>query len=156
MKALMALVATFACAGTALAGDVYVTKDANGNLVYTDTPQTVPAKRLDIRTADPEPSPAPAPARDNPQTQQNGAPQQASASSEGQEVTSRQSASSMEEDRVKRCSDARQQYQTLMNSWRIFDEGPDGERVYLTSDQIDAARQNAKQVMDQFCGEQEQ
>lgn len=154
MKALMALVATLACTGTAMAGDVYVTKDANGNLVYTDTPQTVPAKRLDIRTADPEP--VPPPVRDVPQPQPNTAQQQAPANDQGQEATDRQAATSMEEDRVKRCSDARQQYQTLMNSWRIFDEGPDGERVYLTSDQIDAARQNAKQVMEQFCGGQQQ
>lgn len=156
MKALMALVATFACSGTTLAGDVYVTKDANGNLVYTDTPQTVPAKRLDIRVTDPEPSPAPAPARDIPQTLPNDAQQQTSANGQEREGADRQSASTMEEDRAKRCSDARKQYQTLMNSWRIFDEGPDGERVYLTSDQIDAARQNAKQVMDEFCGEQRQ
>ena len=154
MKALMALVATFACAGTTLAGDVYVTKDANGNLVYTDTPQTVPAKRLDIRAADPEPSPAPPPARDNPQTQQNVGKQQASANGGAKKITDPQSAATIEEDKAKRCADARQQYQTLMNSWRIYEQGPDGERIYLSSDQIDAARQNAKQVMDQFCGEQ--
>ena len=41
-----------------------------------------------------------------------------------------------------------------MNSWRLYEPGPNGERTYLTSEQIDQARVSAKQVMDQFCADQ--
>ena len=41
-----------------------------------------------------------------------------------------------------------------MNSRRLYEEGPNGERTYLTSEQIDKTRANAKEVMDQFCSGQ--
>ena len=65
-----------------------------------------------------------------------------------------QAAQTTAEDRAQRCVEARKRYQTLMDNWRIYEPGPNGERTYLTSDQIDAARANAKQVMDQFCSGQ--
>ena len=40
------------------------------------------------------------------------------------------------------------------DNWRVYEAGPDGERTYLTSEQIDAARANAKKVMDEFCAGQ--
>ena len=41
-----------------------------------------------------------------------------------------------------------------MDAQRLYEEGPNGERRYLDSQEIDAARANAKQVMDQFCSGQ--
>ncbi len=41
-----------------------------------------------------------------------------------------------------------------MSSYRLYEEGPDGERRYLTSEEIDTARANAKKMMDEFCGAQ--
>jgi hypothetical protein len=58
------------------------------------------------------------------------------------------------EDLAKRCADARRRYEVAMNSSRLYEQQPDGERRYLTSEEIDAARINAKQTMDTFCGDQ--
>jgi hypothetical protein len=58
------------------------------------------------------------------------------------------------EDKAKRCTDARQRYQALMDAQRLFEQDPSGERRYLDSAEIDAARANAKQVMDEFCSGQ--
>jgi hypothetical protein len=55
------------------------------------------------------------------------------------------------EDKAKRCTDARQRYQTMMDSQKLYEQDPNGERRYLDSAEIDAARANAKQVMDEFC-----
>jgi hypothetical protein len=56
------------------------------------------------------------------------------------------------EDLAKRCTEARQRYQTYMESHRLYTEDPNGQRQYLSSEEIDAARATAKQAMDQFCG----
>jgi hypothetical protein len=58
------------------------------------------------------------------------------------------------EDKAKRCADARQRYQSYMDAHRLYEDGPDGQRRYLTSEEIDASRASAKQVMDQFCSGQ--
>ena len=41
-----------------------------------------------------------------------------------------------------------------MEAHRLYEQGPNGERIYLDSDQIDATRQSAKQAMDQLCSAQ--
>lgn len=149
MKLQAVLIAVVLYSGATVAGDVYVTKDSQGNVVYTDTPRTIPAQLLDIRV---------------PEAHQ-AAPQQGSASQPQTKVAdaatgakpppsaSRASAEAMADDKVKRCTDSRQQYQTLMNSWRVFEPGPNGERIYLTSEQIDAAREDARKAMEQFCSD---
>ena len=41
-----------------------------------------------------------------------------------------------------------------MNAQRLYEQSaPDGERRYLTDAELDAARENAKKVMDEFCAE---
>ncbi len=149
MKAMAMLLSGLLLSAAAGAGDVYVTTDAQGHPVYTDTPQAVPAQKVDIHTASPEPTAA-VPGSSSPAKQS--APQSTSAPS--QQMTAQQAAQATAEDRAKRCTDARQRYQGLMESWRIYEPGPDGERTYLTSEQIDAARANAKKVMDEFCAGQ--
>jgi hypothetical protein len=42
-----------------------------------------------------------------------------------------------------------------MNSQRLYEQGPnDAERRYLTDAEMDAAREDGKRVMDEFCNEQ--
>jgi hypothetical protein len=152
MKLMAMLLAGLLFAGTAGAGDVYVTKDAQGNPVYTDTPQAVPAQKVDVHVSNPEPaadSDEAAPAAKQPATSKA-----ASTSSPSQQAAAQKAAQTTAEDRAQRCLDARKRYQTLMDNWRLYEPGPNGERTYLTSEQIDAARANAKQVMDQFCADQ--
>jgi hypothetical protein len=152
MKQIATLFAGLLLAATAGAGDVYVTRDAQGNTVYTDTPQTVPAQKVDVRVGNPEPATdEQGPAAPATQPRQ---PAQAASDSPAQTAAAQQAAETTAEDKAKRCTDARQRYQTLWNSWRLYEPGPNGERTYLTSEQIDKARADAKQVMDQFCSDQ--
>jgi len=147
MKQIAVVLAGILLAGTAHAGDVYVTKDGKGNTVYTDTPQTLPAQKVAVQS---QGSSQPAAAQqDAPGTQD-----QASQKSEAQPAEARQAAADSAADRAKRCAEARQQYQNVMNSRRLYEEGPNGERTYLTSEQIDKTRANSKEVMDQFCSGQ--
>jgi hypothetical protein len=152
MRPIATILAGLLLAGPAAAGDVYVTKDAQGNNVYTDTPQTVPAQRVEVRTGVTDTSTATE--RYSAEMAQHANDEQAYAKSQAQESAARQAAQTTAEDKAQRCTEARQRYQTLMNNWRVYEQGPNGERTYLTSEQIDQARANAKQVMDQFCSDQ--
>ena len=49
MKQIAVVLAGILLAVAAHAGDVYVTKDAKGNTIYTDTPQTLPAEKVTVQ-----------------------------------------------------------------------------------------------------------
>jgi hypothetical protein len=53
--------------------------------------------------------------------------------------------------RQKQCADAQDRYQKLIEGRRLFKTGTDGERQYLTSDEIDSERLNAKRDIDAIC-----
>ncbi len=54
--------------------------------------------------------------------------------------------------RKKRCAEAQSHYQQLIDNRRLYKVDTTGEREYLTSAQIDAARLSAKQDVDGYCG----
>ena len=56
MKQTVTLVAALLVAAGAQAGDVYVTRDAKGNPIYTDTPQTLPAEKIGIASTSTDPA----------------------------------------------------------------------------------------------------
>ena len=56
MKPTVTFVAALLLAAGAQAGDVYVTKDAKGNPVYTDTPVSIPAQKVNIANSTTDPA----------------------------------------------------------------------------------------------------
>jgi hypothetical protein len=53
--------------------------------------------------------------------------------------------------RDKECADAKDRYKKLIEGRRLYKTGENGERQYLTSDEIDAERLNAKRDVDDIC-----
>ena len=53
--------------------------------------------------------------------------------------------------RQKQCADAQAHYKQLIEGRHLYKTGPDGERQYLTSDELDAMRLTAKQDVDTSC-----
>jgi len=51
MKPTLIVAALLLALGVAQASDVFMTKDAQGRPVYTDRPDTLPAQRLDVKSA---------------------------------------------------------------------------------------------------------
>lgn len=146
------LLAAVVLAGTAGAGEVYVTKDAQGRPIYTDTPQTVPAQKLDVRTSSTDPAQVQTRYSED---MKKYAADDASASKASTAKSDASKAQALTaEDKAKRCVDARNRYQAAMSSYRLYETGPDGERRYLDSAEIDATRIDAKKVMDELCGGQ--
>ena len=152
MKPTLTFVVALLLAAGAQAGDVYVTKDAKGNPVYTDTPQTLPAEKVGIASASTDPAVVQKRYSD---TMSQYAKDDAQDTKATAKTADAAKASAMTaEDKAKRCTDARQRYQTMMDSQRLYEQDPNGERRYLDSPEIDAARTNAKKVMDEFCSGQ--
>lgn len=151
MKLMLTMIVGLLLAGAAQAGDVYVVTDDKGNRVYTDRPQTLPAERTGIRSS--PTNPADVQARSEEQIKQVAANDGAATN---QKANSSDAATTgpTTDDRDQRCADARKRYETLMFNFRIYEVGPDGERRYLDSAEIDSARVEAKKVLDEFCGAQ--
>jgi hypothetical protein len=57
----------------------------------------------------------------------------------------------VEQTREKQCADAQDHYKKLIEGRRLYKTGANGERQYLTSDEIDAERVNAKRDLDAIC-----
>lgn len=53
--------------------------------------------------------------------------------------------------RDKQCADAQEHYKKLIEGRRLYKNGPDGERQYMTSEEIDTERLNAKRDIDSIC-----
>ena len=118
---------------------MYVTKDAKGNPVYTDVPATLPAEKVGIKSSSTDPAEV--------QKRYDASMKQYAADDAAKPTAAAASPAAMSpEEKAKRCADARQRQQAYLDAFRLYEEMPNGERRYLTSEEIDAARANAKQV----------
>jgi hypothetical protein len=149
-KSLLLLTLTSAtlAAGTA-AADVYKYKDEKGNIQYTDKPPQLPAERLNVKSQRTDVVAV----QERSQTEQK----QAAAASQQQQQARTQAADEKEAaqltatDKAERCTKARDRYDKYMNSHKLYEQGAEGERRYLSSEELDAARASAKASMDVLC-----
>ena len=148
------LMAALSIVATAHAGDVYVSRDADGNIVYTDTPQTIPAKKIGVASTPQDD--ADADARAQADQEQYQAQIQAANAADAKQAAAQQASQQSAEQQAQQCAAARERYQQMMEAHRLYEQGPNGERIYLDSDQIDASRQSAKQAVDQLCNSKPQ
>jgi hypothetical protein len=150
MQSRLLLVLTCLVAGAAFAGDVYVTRDAQGRPVYTDKPEMVPAKPVGIHSTDTDR--AAVQTQYSEQQQKFAAEEQKRARELADEAEAAKARELKAQDEEHRCAAARERLQAYNDSWRMYDEGPDGERRYMTSEEIDELRARAKRTVDEFCG----
>lgn len=149
MRPIVSLLAGLLLAGAAAAGDVYVTRDSQGRPIYTDRPDTLPANRLGIKNASTDD--AEVEARYQEEMDRYAADDDGAA----KESDSRQAKAATAEDKARRCAEARQRYESYTNAIRLYEEpAGGGERRYLSNEELDATRANAKQTMDEFCAGQ--
>ena len=127
-------------------GEVYRWKDANGLWHYSDQPQPGAelVKKAGNRSSSsnsPSPSNSPAPAAPT----DNGVPPLS------REVTQqvRQEAATAKNEQGKKATEA---YQSAITARRLYKEDDKGNRVFLSSAEIDAARLEARSTRDIACG----
>ena len=153
MQRVLLLVASLAVLGTAQASEVYMSKDAQGNIVYTDRPESLPAQKLKIASQSTDTVEIQRQSEEK--AQANAAADKAKADAARQSTAARQATELTAADKAKRCVDARARYEQVMTAQRLYEPGAtEGERRYLDSKEIDAARESTKQAMDEFCAGQ--
>jgi hypothetical protein len=136
------------CAG-AVSADVYMFKDAQGNVQYTDKPPTLPAERLNVQSR--KTDIVEVQARQEAEMTQlksaNQTRQKAVANQADQQAAQQLTA----KDKADRCVKARERYEKYSASLRLYETLPDGERRYLSDAELDSARTSAKSTMDELC-----
>jgi hypothetical protein len=148
MKRILIIAGCTLLAWSASASDVYVVTDAKGNRVYTDRPEQLPAEKVTVRTS---PSDTAA-GQKTPSVAPSSTARSAASKATTSDAAKAEQLSA--DDLARRCADARRRYEVAMNSSRLYEQAPNGERRYLSPEEINAARINAKQTMDTFCGDQ--
>lgn len=132
------------------ASEVYKTTDAQGRPIYTDKPVSLPAERIGVKTSSTDP--ADAQRRYDDEMKQMTSADAASEATTARSAEAQKAREMTDEDRARRCQDARQRYESYLTARRLYEPGSaDGERRYLSDAEIDAARADAKQLVDEFC-----
>jgi tRNA splicing endonuclease len=146
MKAILTLMAVLLVVGAAQASEVYKSTDAKGNTTYTDRPEVLPAEKVNVKTQQ----------TDTVEARKRYEDEMKSMAADDQKSASQDTfVAATAEDKAKRCKDARARYESYMNARRLFEPGAtEGERRYLSSEEIDATRADAKKTMDEFCSGQ--
>ncbi len=152
MHRLLLLVASLVVLGSAQASEVFITKDAQGRPIYTDRPESLPAQKVHVATQKPD-AVAAQPQYDE-KMKSYAEADKARAEAAKKSADSQQAKEMSATDKAKRCEESRTRYQNMMNARRLYEPGstPD-ERRYLDSNEIDAARADAKKLMDEFCAD---
>ncbi len=152
MKRLLLFAALIAWSGMAGAV-VYKWVDAQGKLQYGDRPPDgVHAELVEFLGSNPG-HVTTARASDSAPAGQPAQPARAPSANQSAEDTSDKKAieADVEQTRQKQCADAQDRYKKMIEGRRLFKAGANGEREYLTSDQIDTERLNAKRDVDTIC-----
>jgi hypothetical protein len=155
MKCLLLFAALLAWSGTAGAV-VYKWVDAQGKLQYGDRPPNgVHAEVVELLGTHGAHGPAAAKAPASAPTAN--ATANANATKTGDQPNQDDAAlkkvvdNDVAQTREKQCADAQERYKKLIEGRRIFKTGADGQRQYLSAEEIDAERLNAKREIDVTC-----
>jgi|HubBroStandDraft_2_1064218.scaffolds.fasta_scaffold195229_2 hypothetical protein len=148
MKRLLLCAALLAWSGLASAV-VYKWVDAQGKLQYGDRPpdgvHAEVVELLGTHSASNRNASAPARSADTAAkvAANNPLPKDAD--------TKREVDQDVAQTKEKQCTDAQERYKKLIEGRRIYKAGADGERQYLSSQEIDTERVNAKRDIDTIC-----
>jgi hypothetical protein len=133
--------------GALLAQEVYKSVDADGHVVYSDRGTTKNAPTTSIHVTEPDPAEAARLAKQ--QQLLNAAEKQR----QKEEAADSKGNAQAERNRQQKCERARNQYYRLHDARRIFDKrDADGNPIYLSDEEADAARDKARRAMTDACG----
>ena len=134
---------------------VYKWVDPKGEIHYSDRPPPPEGKLLSVDT-----SPQHGQSRANePAARPAQMPAVASVPTTGPAVSPEAAArlkqtvdSDVSNAHADQCKQAQDRYQNYVHSRRLYKEGPNKERIYLSDQELETERLNAKHEVDEFCG----
>jgi Domain of unknown function (DUF4124) len=129
--------------------DVYKFKDDKGNVLYTDKPSTLPAERLNVQSQ--KTDIVAVQARQEAEQKSRADADKAGTQNAQQRAEEQQASQMSAKDKADRCAKARERYDTYMNSQKLYEQAPNGDRRYLSSEELVSAREQARRSMDAMC-----
>ncbi len=141
-------VALLLLAGAAPSGaqEIYKSVDANGNVVYSDRAASKNAQTTPVHVTEANAQEAARLARE--QQLLNAADRQR----QKQEATEERAKETAERNRQHACETARNKYYQYKDAGRLYKRDADGNRVWLSDDDADAMREQARKAMLSACG----
>ena len=130
----------------ARADDIYKSVDAEGHVVYSDRPNSSAAQKADVAVQRADPKEAERLARQRMLLKAEDDQRRK------QELADSKAKAQQESNKKVQCQNARNHYNVLKDSRRIFAPGADGNREYYTDAQADAVREEARRAMTAACG----
>jgi hypothetical protein len=143
--------AVLALTATAAHADVYRFVDGQGRVQYSD--KWVPGSEL-IKTSERTRTNAPAAAAQARAAEQNklAVSNDRLAAQQAQENAAAAVKQDLSATRNEQCKTAKERYEKSIQARRLFKTGKDGERQYLTDQEADEQRLQARMEMQNFCG----
>ena len=158
-RILVAVAATLAFAASLAQADVWRWKDAQDKWHYSDVPvEGAQLIKSSTRIPTPQADNADAPGARNaapdavPPVDRVAAGGAAASDRVAAEATARQVQSDIAKKRQEQCKEATTRYEKSITARRLFREGKNGERVYLTEAELAQARVDARTDRDTACG----
>lgn len=148
MKRVLLCAALLVYSGLSAAA-VYKWVDLQGKLQYGDRPPA--GVRAELVTLIGSHVPAPSAPRQNDASHAARSSNDAPVVPGANEATKKAVEQDVEAAKAKQCADAQERYRKLIEGKRIYREGKDGAREYLSSEEIDSERLNAKRELDSNC-----
>lgn len=145
MRHLCCALLSFATVTTTLAAEVYRSVDENGVVVYSDRPEP-DSERIYVATTRPATT-----SRSLPRATEEPAEPDAAPRVDGGEIPREPSAEERAMERERNCTVARERAERYRVSRRLYRNLPDGEREYLSDDEIDQARSRADADVARWC-----
>lgn len=136
--------------------NVYEWKDSQNQIHYTDRPPPPGATLVSVRPSyikRPTESSGSSGSSESPRTAAPRAPE--APNGQQQQQIKSQVAKDVQEKRAEQCKDAQERYKKYVESRTLYKQGENGERVYLSEQELEAARVNAKRELDATCAEAE-
>jgi hypothetical protein len=143
------LLATLVVLALPAVADVYRYVDANGQVQYTDRPQTLPAEKLDIESRRTDVVAL----NDRLEAERKRAEEADEARSNARtEADDAQAARQLTaKEKAEQCMQARERYGKYTSSHRLYEDLGNGQRRYLSDAELDAARDGARRAMEELC-----
>ena len=148
MKRVLMCAALLAWSGMSAAA-VYKWVDAQGKVLYGDRPPDGVKAQLVTLLGNRVPGSSPARPSDT------GRVDRSTSAASKPAAMKDDSKKSVEQDvaaaKAKQCANAQERYRKLVEGRHIYKEGKEGEREYLSAEEIDSERLNAKHDVDNIC-----
>ena len=146
----VALMLAFAVAGSASAGQVYKWTDEEGNVHFGDKPVVEDAERVAIQSRRTNSERVQASVQARADAAAKAAEEEAATAAANPGPTAEELQAQAEE-RAQKCNTYRERLTRFVQSRRIYREDENGERVYLSEEEMQEARENVENLVQQYC-----